>query len=120
MNMLFLFPILYVENCLIGDDDDKGCIILNLIVALVCYCFICRSVPDTYADQLVEEGVMEREEVNKITGDHMTFLTEQFKLVDSTVPKVLRSMPYPFLMMQIEDIMRIFTEQIIHIELHIL
>ncbi|KAG0711627.1 putative OGDH E1 component DHKTD1, mitochondrial [Chionoecetes opilio] len=46
-----------------------------------------RSVPDIYADQLVEEGVMGGEEVKKVTDDHVTFLTEQFKLVESTEPK---------------------------------
>lgn len=46
-----------------------------------------RSVPDSYTAQLVEEGVMQQEEVTKITAGHMTFLAEQFKLVDSTVPK---------------------------------
>lgn len=46
-----------------------------------------RSVPDTYAEQLAEEGVLGREEAMKITADHMAFLTEQFKLADSTVPK---------------------------------
>lgn len=69
-------------------------------------CVICRSVPDSYADQLVEEGVMEREEVMKITADYMTFLMEQFKLVDSTVPKVLRFVPCPFLRIHIASIMK--------------
>ncbi|KAK8735275.1 hypothetical protein OTU49_005597 [Cherax quadricarinatus] len=46
-----------------------------------------RSVPDTYADSLVTEGILTQEEVVKTTSDHMAFLAEQFKLVDSHVPK---------------------------------
>lgn len=41
-----------------------------------------------YADALVEEGVLTREEVMKVTADHTTYLAEQFKLLDSYVPKV--------------------------------
>lgn len=73
---------------------------------LVYYCIVCRSVPNSYADQLVEEGVMEREEVTKITADHMSFLAEQFKLVDSTVPKVPISRAYPCLVIHTRYIVK--------------
>lgn len=63
---------------------------MRSILGLVCLCVICRSVPDSYADQLVEEGLLERDEITKTTADHMAFLAEQLKLVDSTIPKVLR------------------------------
>ncbi|XP_066951932.1 2-oxoadipate dehydrogenase complex component E1 [Macrobrachium rosenbergii] len=47
-----------------------------------------RSVPDTYADNLVSRGILSAEEVKKITASHTAFLTDQFKLVNSYVPKV--------------------------------
>ena len=48
-----------------------------------------RSVPDLYAEKLVEEGILSKEEVSKITSDHMTFLNDQFKLSESYVPEVI-------------------------------
>lgn len=47
---------------------------------------------------------MQEEEATKITADHLTFLAEQYKLVDSTVPKVLTFMPCSFSMMVIANI----------------
>ncbi|XP_042218066.1 probable 2-oxoglutarate dehydrogenase E1 component DHKTD1, mitochondrial isoform X2 [Homarus americanus] len=46
-----------------------------------------RSVPDTYADALVSEGVLTQGDVTKFVNDHMSFLAEQYKLADSYVPK---------------------------------
>ncbi|XP_071529922.1 2-oxoadipate dehydrogenase complex component E1-like [Panulirus ornatus] len=46
-----------------------------------------RSVPDIYADTLVTEGVLTEEEIKKSSEDHVAFLTEQYKLVDSYIPK---------------------------------
>ncbi|KAK3878448.1 hypothetical protein Pcinc_016908 [Petrolisthes cinctipes] len=46
-----------------------------------------RSTPDTYADSLVEEGVMTQEQVMKTIEDYTTYLASQFSLVDSCVPK---------------------------------
>ncbi|XP_045604597.1 2-oxoadipate dehydrogenase complex component E1 [Procambarus clarkii] len=46
-----------------------------------------RSVPDTYADALVTEGVLTREVAVKVVADHLSFLAEQFKQVDSYIPK---------------------------------
>lgn len=75
---------------------------------LIHLCVICRSVPDSYTAQLVEDGVMKQDEATKITADHMAFLTEQFKLVDSTVPKVIIFMPSPFLIIHIPNIIEKF------------
>ncbi|XP_068204205.1 2-oxoadipate dehydrogenase complex component E1 [Palaemon carinicauda] len=46
-----------------------------------------RSVPDIYAENLVSRGLLSTEEVKKITANHTSFLADQFKLINSYVPK---------------------------------
>ncbi|XP_037787595.1 probable 2-oxoglutarate dehydrogenase E1 component DHKTD1, mitochondrial [Penaeus monodon] len=46
-----------------------------------------KSVPDSYIDTLVAEGLMTREDVMKIVSERMSFLAEQHKKVDTYVPK---------------------------------
>lgn len=46
-----------------------------------------KSVPDSYIDTLVTEGLMTREDVMKIVSERMSFLAEQHKKVDAHVPK---------------------------------
>ncbi|KAK7071265.1 putative 2-oxoglutarate dehydrogenase E1 component DHKTD1, mitochondrial [Halocaridina rubra] len=46
-----------------------------------------RSVPDSYAAKLVSEGILTEEDVRKVSADYTSYLTDQFKLVDSYIPK---------------------------------
>ena len=46
-----------------------------------------RSVPDLYSDQLVDQGVVTREEVSEAVSGHMAMLNDNFKAIDSYQPK---------------------------------
>ncbi|XP_076065924.1 2-oxoadipate dehydrogenase complex component E1 [Oratosquilla oratoria] len=46
-----------------------------------------KSVPDSYADKLVEEGVMSQDDVRNENAGYMKELNEQFSLLDSYTPK---------------------------------
>jgi len=45
-----------------------------------------RSVPDQYSDQLVDEGLMSKEEMLQVVAKHNEKLNEHFAMIDSFVP----------------------------------
>ena len=47
-----------------------------------------RTVPDLYADTLIEEGVMTKDEVSEIVGQHSTWLNNILKTIDTYTPQV--------------------------------
>jgi hypothetical protein len=47
-----------------------------------------RTVPDMYADVLVNEGVMTKEEVDCIVSEHSQWLNNMLKSMDTYIPQV--------------------------------
>ena len=46
-----------------------------------------RNVPDIYSDALISEGVLSRDEVSQIIGDHSDWLNEHFKQIETFKPE---------------------------------
>jgi len=46
-----------------------------------------KTTPDAYADKMIGEGVMTKEEVSSVINDHTAYLNEQLSMVDSYTPK---------------------------------
>jgi 2-oxoglutarate dehydrogenase complex dehydrogenase (E1) component-like enzyme len=49
--------------------------------------FLFRNVPDIYSDALISEGVLSRDEVSQIIGDHSDWLNEHFKQIETFKPE---------------------------------
>lgn len=47
-----------------------------------------RTVPDMYADVLVSEGVMTKEEMESIVAEHSGWLNDILKSIDTYFPQV--------------------------------
>lgn len=45
-----------------------------------------RSLPDTYADKLILEGIITTEQISKIEANHIEHLTNEYNNVDSYEP----------------------------------
>lgn len=49
--------------------------------------FICRSVPDVYAEQMVNEGILTKEDIEKITKEQFDYFNKELLSVESYVPE---------------------------------
>lgn len=46
-----------------------------------------RSVPDTYADRMVDEGILTRDDVNRITKEQFDYFNQELQSAESYTPE---------------------------------